>query len=183
MPTTAGRFAEVRVGDEDVTEAVQGAEVDAAVSAIARVPELRAVLLERQRRIAAEGRIIMAGRDIGTVVLPDAGLKLFLDASTEERARRRAEERGLEPDGSGAAAILEGLRARDELDTTRPVAPLRAAPDADPPAHGRERPRDDRRARGRRRPAPGSRAGRAGTCRRRTSLAADGWIPRRSRRG
>jgi 1-acyl-sn-glycerol-3-phosphate acyltransferase len=72
----------------------------------------------------------MAGRDIGTVVLPDADLKLFLDASAEERARRRAEERGLDPAGREAAEILAELRRRDELDSTRPVAPLRAAPDA-----------------------------------------------------
>jgi 1-acyl-sn-glycerol-3-phosphate acyltransferase len=72
----------------------------------------------------------MAGRDIGTVVLPDADLKLFLDASAEERARRRAEERGLDPGGPEAAEILAELRRRDELDSTRPVAPLRAALDA-----------------------------------------------------
>jgi cytidylate kinase len=72
----------------------------------------------------------MAGRDIGTVVLPDADLKLFLDASVEERARRRAEERGLDPDGSEATAILDQLRRRDDLDRNRPVAPLRPAPDA-----------------------------------------------------
>jgi 1-acyl-sn-glycerol-3-phosphate acyltransferase len=72
----------------------------------------------------------MAGRDIGTVVLPDADLKLYLDASPEERARRRAMERGLDPNGPEAAEILEELRRRDELDSTRPVAPLRPAPDA-----------------------------------------------------
>jgi 1-acyl-sn-glycerol-3-phosphate acyltransferase len=72
----------------------------------------------------------MAGRDIGTVVLPDADLKLFLDASAEERARRRAGERRLDPGGREAAEILAELRRRDELDSTRPVAPLRAAPDA-----------------------------------------------------
>lgn len=130
VPDESGRLAHVAVDGEDVTEAVRGPGVDAAVSSISRVPELRGALLERQRRIAAAGRIIMAGRDIGTVVLPDADLKLFLDASVEERARRRAEERGLDPDDPEAAAILEGLRRRDELDTTRPVAPLRAAPDA-----------------------------------------------------
>ena len=72
----------------------------------------------------------MAGRDIGTVVLPDADLKIYLDASVEERARRRAEERALESDGPEATAILEALRRRDELDTTRAVAPLRIADDA-----------------------------------------------------
>ena len=104
--------------------------VDAAVSAVSAVPELRAALLERQRALAAAGGIVMAGRDIGTVVLPDADLKLFLDASVEERARRRAEERGLDPAGAGGRAILEALRRRDELDSTRAVAPLRPAPDA-----------------------------------------------------
>jgi cytidylate kinase len=73
---------------------------------------------------------VMAGRDIGTVVLPDADLKLFLDASVEERARRRAEERDLEPGGVEGEAILEALRLRDRLDSTRAVAPLHPAPDA-----------------------------------------------------
>jgi cytidylate kinase len=72
----------------------------------------------------------MAGRDIGTVVLPDADLKIFLDASVEERARRRALERGLDPDGPDGRAILDQLRRRDDLDRNRPVAPLRPAADA-----------------------------------------------------
>ena len=72
----------------------------------------------------------MAGRDIGTVVLPDADLKIFLEASVEERARRRTEERGIDPNGPEGERILEALRRRDELDSTRAVAPLRAAPDA-----------------------------------------------------
>ena len=72
----------------------------------------------------------MAGRDIGTVVLPDADLKIFLDASVEERARRRALERGIDPASPEAAEILEELRRRDVLDSTRDVAPLRAADDA-----------------------------------------------------
>ncbi len=104
--------------------------VDRAVSVVAAVPELRAALLDRQRAIAAARGIVMAGRDIGTVVLPDADLKLFLDASVDERARRRTEERGLDPAGSEAREILAALRRRDELDATRAVAPLRAAADA-----------------------------------------------------
>ena len=72
----------------------------------------------------------MAGRDIGTVVLHDADLKLYLDASVEERAMRRARERNLDPDGPEAEHVLEALRRRDRLDTGRAVAPLRAAPDA-----------------------------------------------------
>lgn len=125
-----GRLAHVAIDGEDATDAVRGPDVDAAVSAISRVPELRAALLERQRRIAAAGRVIVAGRDIGTVVLPDADLKLYLDATAEERARRRAEERGLTSGGPEAAEILEQLRRRDVLDSTRAVAPLRVAPDA-----------------------------------------------------
>ena len=105
--------------------------VDEAVSAVSRVPELRAALLERQRALAAEaGGIVMAGRDIGTVVLPDADLKIFLDASVEERARRRTEERGLDADSSEARFILAQLRRRDDLDSHRAVAPLRPADDA-----------------------------------------------------
>ena len=87
-------------------------------------------MLSRQRDLAAGGSIVIAGRDIGTIVLPDADLKLFLDASVEERARRRAEQRGLDPDGPEGAAILEALRRRDRLDASRAVAPLRVPPDA-----------------------------------------------------
>ena len=126
----SGRLSRVFVGGVDHTADVRGPAVDAAVSAVSAVPELRSALLERQRTLAGDGGIIMAGRDIGTVVLPDADLKLYLDASVEERARRRTEERGLDPNGSEAAAILAALRRRDELDTTRAVAPLRIAPDA-----------------------------------------------------
>ena len=100
------------------------------MSAVSAVPELRAALLERQRALAAAGGIVMAGRDIGTVVLPDADLKLFLDASVEERARRRAEERGLDPAAPEADAILEALRRATDWTRTRAVAPLRPAADA-----------------------------------------------------
>ena len=126
----AGRLSRVLVQGIDRTADVHTPPVDAAVSAVSAVPELRAALLERQRALAADGGIVMAGRDIGTVVLPDADLKLFLDASVEERARRRAEERGLEPTDPEAVAILTALRLRDRLDSTRAVAPLQAAADA-----------------------------------------------------
>ncbi len=91
---------------------------------------MRAALLPRQRALAEGGGIVVAGRDIGTVVLPDADLKLFLDASVEERAMRRIEERGLDPAGDEAEAVREQLRVRDDLDRNRAVAPLRAADDA-----------------------------------------------------
>jgi cytidylate kinase len=80
---------------------------------VAAIPELRLALLERQRQLAAAGGIVMAGRDIGTVVLPDADLKIFLEASVEERARRRTEERGIDPHGPEAERLLDGLRRRE----------------------------------------------------------------------
>ena len=113
-----------------MTDEVRRPEVDRTVSEVSRVPEVRAALLARQRALAAPGGIVMAGRDIGTVVLPDADLKVFLDASAEERARRRAEERGLGTRLRGRRRILADLRRRDDLDRNRPVAPLRAAADA-----------------------------------------------------
>jgi cytidylate kinase len=125
-----GHLNRVLSDGRDVTDAVRGPEVDANVSEISAVAPLRAALLERQRALAADGRIIMAGRDIGTVVLPDADLKLYLDASVEERAARRTRERNLDPNGPAAARVLEALRQRDRLDTGRAVAPLRAAADA-----------------------------------------------------
>jgi cytidylate kinase len=125
-----GRLARVLVDGLDRTADVHTPPVDAAVTSVSAVPELRAVLLERQRSLAADGGIVMAGRDIGTVVLPDADLKVFLDASVEERARRRAEERGVDPSGAEGQAILTALRRRDELDANRPIAPLRPASDA-----------------------------------------------------
>lgn len=125
-----GRLAHVAIGGVDRTDEVRSPEVDVAVSAYSAVAELRLALLERQRALAMRGRIIMAGRDVGTIVLPDADLKLFLDASVEERARRRAVERGVDPAGPEGLEILEELRRRDLLDSTRATAPLRKADDA-----------------------------------------------------
>jgi cytidylate kinase len=125
-----GRLAHVAVDGVDRTEEVRRPDVDVAVSAYSGVAELRHALLERQRALAADGRIVMAGRDIGTVVLPDADLKLFLNASVQERARRRTLERGVEPLSPEGEEILAELRRRDELDSNRAVAPLRAADDA-----------------------------------------------------
>jgi len=131
VPDENGRLAHVSVDGVDVTADVHTPRVDDAVSAVSGVAELRAALLERQRALAAEpGGIVMAGRDIGTVVLPEADLKIFLDASVEERARRRAEERGISPDSQEGRFILAQLQRRDKLDSTRAVAPLRPAADA-----------------------------------------------------
>ncbi len=125
-----GRYGTVTLDGVDVTADVQVPEVDAAVSGYARVAELRNALLGRQREIAAAGGVVMAGRDIGTVVLPDADVKIYLDASVEERARRRAEERDLGADSADAVEILGRLRDRDERDASRVVAPLRRPADA-----------------------------------------------------
>jgi cytidylate kinase len=129
-PDAQGRLDRVVVDDRDVTSEVHEAIVDQNVSNVARVREVRAAFLPVQRSFAVDGGLVMAGRDIGTVVLPDAELKLFLDASVEERARRRAEERGVDPASAAGQAILAELRRRDEIDTNRPVAPLRPARDA-----------------------------------------------------
>ncbi len=122
-----GRLRHVEVNGADVTPQVRTARVDRAVSEYSRIPGLRAALVPRQRAIAAEGRIVVAGRDIGTVILPDADLKLYLDASAEERARRRLVQRARR---SADEDVLEELRRRDAIDSGRAVAPLRIAEDA-----------------------------------------------------
>lgn len=126
----AGALRRVRVGGRDVTDELHAPEVDRRVSVVSRQPLVRGALLETQRRLASGGRIILAGRDIGTVVLPDAEVKLYLEVSIEERARRRSAERGLAADSSEAGDILADLRRRDHIDSSREVAPLRVPDDA-----------------------------------------------------
>ncbi len=118
------------VGGEDVTDYLRSPEVEKIVSAVSARPEVRRVLVERQRRLAEDGPVVMAGRDIGTVVLPDADVKVFLTASAEERARRRYLERLARGEAADYEAVLAEVRRRDEYDSTRPVAPLRPAPDS-----------------------------------------------------
>lgn len=120
-----GQLRHIRVGGRDVTDALHTPEVEASVSQVARQEPVRSALLPLQRELAKRGRIIMAGRDIGTVVLPAADLKLYLDVSVEERARRRAEERRLGGDTVAARELEAELRRRDEIDSTRETAPLR----------------------------------------------------------
>ena len=109
---------------------LESAEVEALVPLVAALPEVRDALRGVQRRIAGRGRAVLAGRDIGTVVLPDAPHKFFLDASAEARALRRALQRGHAQGSTEHAQILAALIDRDREDRGRAVAPLRAADDA-----------------------------------------------------
>ncbi len=126
----AGRLTRVVAGGRDIAGEIRTARVDRAVSAVSRQPEVRTALLGLQRALAASGDIVLAGRDIGTVVLPDADVKVWLDASAEERAARRASERGIDPASPAGRAILDDLRRRDRVDASREVSPARAASDA-----------------------------------------------------
>ena len=129
-PDEAGHLARVLVDGRDVADRIRTPRVDRAVSEVSRQPEVRAALLDRQRAIAAAGAIVVAGRDIGSVVLPDADVKVWLDASAEERAARRARERGFDPASPPGIAILDELRRRDQADGSRAVSPSRPADDA-----------------------------------------------------
>jgi len=124
-PDEAGRLARVVVADRDITGELHEPRVDRLVSAVAAEPAVRAALLPVQREIAAAGGIVMAGRDIGSVVLPDADLRLWLDVSLGERAARRARQRGLDAASAEGAVVLEDLRRRDATDSGRGTAPLR----------------------------------------------------------
>jgi cytidylate kinase len=119
----------VTIDGVDVTRAIRTPEIDRAAAAVARLPQVRALLVERQRRLADRGPIVMEGRDIGTVVFPAADVKIYLDASPEERARRRAQDPAHAGQGS-LAAVASALTERDELDRTRRASPLYAASDA-----------------------------------------------------
>jgi cytidylate kinase len=121
-----GLLSRVVVDGRDVTERLHDATVDRIVSAVARVPEVREALLPVQRAIADEapGGAILAGRDIGTVVLPEADLKLWLEVSLEERARRRSRQRGHAAGSDAERQVMDELRRRDGIDSSRSAAPL-----------------------------------------------------------
>ncbi len=112
---------------DDITDRLKLSAVDANVSAVSAVSGVRRALVAQQRAIAADGPIVMCGRDIGTVVLPDACLKVFLTASAEVRAARRAAEM---PQRLDYGQVLDGLRRRDRIDSERDDSPLRPADDA-----------------------------------------------------
>lgn len=125
-----GRAYTVLLDGADVTWDIRSPDVDRIVSQVARVGGVRDALVAQQRELAARGRVVMVGRDIGTVVLPDAERKIFLTASAAERARRREEELAARGQRRPRAELLHEILRRDQLDTERAVSPLKAASDA-----------------------------------------------------
>ena len=115
---------------EDVSAAIRRHKVSGAASQISAIPEVRAFLLDFQRKLAREGNVVMDGRDIGTVVLPGADVKIFLTAAPEARARRRLRELEQRGEPADFDAILRDIRDRDWQDEHRPIAPLKQAADA-----------------------------------------------------
>jgi cytidylate kinase len=120
----------ITIGGVDVTRAIRTPAIDRAAASVARLPRVREILVARQRRLGDGGGIVMEGRDIGTVVFPHADVKLYLDASEEERARRRAGDPAHTGVPVAVADVKTLLHERDRLDSTRKTSPLYAAPDA-----------------------------------------------------
>ncbi|HKC55068.1 MAG TPA: (d)CMP kinase [Vicinamibacterales bacterium] len=120
----------VSIDGHDITQDIRTPEMDKAASAVARIPRVREVLVACQRRIGEPGGVVMEGRDIGTVVFPDADVKIYLDASAEERARRRLNDPAHSGGKAGEAAVAASIDARDRSDTTRTASPLTMAADA-----------------------------------------------------
>jgi cytidylate kinase len=120
----------VSIDGHDVTRAIRTPEIDRAAAAVARLPRVRQVLVRRQRDAARQGGVVMEGRDIGTVVFPDADVKIYLDASAEERARRRAADPAHTGGAAGQRSVADAIEARDRSDTTRTASPLMLASDA-----------------------------------------------------
>ncbi len=125
-----GRMCDVILDGQDVTWAIRRPEVEANVSQVSAYREVRKAMTLQQRRIGQRGKVVMVGRDIGTVVLPEAELKIYLDASVEERARRRYEEVIRRGNPADYNEILKSMRKRDKFDSTRAIAPLKPAEDA-----------------------------------------------------
>jgi cytidylate kinase len=121
----------VAIDGHDVAAAIRTPDIDKAATAVARHPAVRRVLVARQRALGEHGGVVMEGRDIGTVVFPDADLKIYLDASPEERARRRATDPAHAASKSTILTeVATALAERDKSDSTRAVSPLAVAPDA-----------------------------------------------------
>ncbi|NLW78875.1 MAG: (d)CMP kinase [Ruminococcaceae bacterium] len=128
--TAPGREQRVFLGDEDVSDAIRTEAVGMAASDVSAHQPVRDFLLETQRRLARENNVIMDGRDIGTVVLPDAGIKIFLTATAEERAARRTRQLQEKGEAADYATVLADVKLRDYNDSHRAAAPLKQADDA-----------------------------------------------------
>jgi cytidylate kinase len=120
----------VAIDGHDVTSAIRTPEVDKLASTVAKLPQVREALVSRQRVMGEQGGVVMEGRDIGSVVFPHADVKIYLDASAEERARRRAHDAAHAGSHAGQTAVAESIQARDLSDKTRSVSPLALAPGA-----------------------------------------------------
>jgi CMP/dCMP kinase len=120
----------ITIDGHDVTRAIRTPEIDKAAASVARLRHVREVLVGQQRDLGNSGAVVMEGRDIGTVVFPQADLKFYIDASPEERARRRAADPAHTGSPSNIANVQSDLVARDKSDSTRSVAPLAQADDA-----------------------------------------------------
>jgi cytidylate kinase len=129
VPSKEGLLS-VFIDGEDVSSRLLSTEIERLVALIAKVAEVRQAMVSEQRKLAQRGKVVMAGRDIGTVVLPWAGLKIFLTASTEERARRRHKELLRRGENSSLETVLADLKRRDEMDINRTISPLKPADDA-----------------------------------------------------
>jgi cytidylate kinase len=125
-----GRQYTILADGVDITWAIRGAEVNQQVSPVSAYPGVRAALTAQQRRIGAPGGVVMVGRDIGTVVLPEAQVKVYLDATVEERAQRRFREERAQGVASSLEQVLAILKKRDGIDSSRETAPLTVAADA-----------------------------------------------------
>ncbi len=126
----SGGTGRVKVDGQDATDFLVRPDVEAAVSLVSRLPVVREAMVRLQREIAESGEIVVAGRDIGTVVMPDAELKVYLDASRLERARRRYEQARLRGQEITLKSVLDELERRDGIDSARETSPLRVADDA-----------------------------------------------------
>ena len=129
VPSKEGVLS-VFIDGEDVSSKLLRPEIERLVALIAKVAEVRRAMVSEQRKLAQRGKVVMAGRDIGTVVLPWAEVKIFLIASTEERARRRHRELLKRGENSSLETVLADLKKRDEMDINRTISPLKPAEDA-----------------------------------------------------
>jgi cytidylate kinase len=125
-----GPDGRVSLNGEDVSEAIRDPEISEGASRVSAIPGVRRALVEKQQQMGRQASVVMEGRDIGTVVFPEAEVKIYLDATPEERARRRMKDLAARGVAADFAQVLEEMKRRDQRDSTRADSPLRQAPDA-----------------------------------------------------